>query len=196
MKPSKLNFRITRKKIKLQNGVCTYSDMECLMSYSREFSSDLIKKNLVLAVKTILVGCSTLVYLTLSAYLITNLIVYMRSISTLNVISSLSSHTSIFVTQFTTMPQTPNEPNQNLNSQTNQSELLLVLDQEPIQCETTSPCNKPVWCNSQVNKSIYNQKNEYDDFVGSIKINRSIFNDHIINSKYHLFGQFFRNLKL
>lgn len=79
-----LSERITRKKVIYQSNHCTYSDLECLLSFSNDLIS--FKSALSQLTKVLLVCSSTLVYIALSTYMFTNTVIFLK-----NFISSLPS---------------------------------------------------------------------------------------------------------
>lgn len=90
----KLTERITRKKVKYQQYQCTYTDLDCLLSNSTQFSVNALKSNLNYLTKIMLICSSTIVYMAISSFVISSCVFYLRTQLTANLINRLTLTTT------------------------------------------------------------------------------------------------------
>jgi len=75
----RLTERITRKKVKFQHYQCTYTDLDYLLSNSKQFSINAMKTNLNYVTKIILICSSTIVYMALSSFILSTCVFYLKN---------------------------------------------------------------------------------------------------------------------
>lgn len=79
--------RMTKKKVRLQLNQCTYTDLDCLFSFSNDLSVDFLNTYLNYLAQIWFVCSSTLVYLMLSSLFVSNYLLFVRD----HLLSSSSS---------------------------------------------------------------------------------------------------------
>ncbi|RNA10586.1 cnppd1 [Brachionus plicatilis] len=158
---NELTEKATRKKVKLQLGNCTYSDLEALLSFSKQFSLASTLKSFTLLIKIFFVCSSTLLYVTLSTYFVAHGIIVAK-----NHLSS-SSHILISMQKSWNQNSTIDLDNGNIFNDKNGSNV--IEKSQEVKFENTvdhHQIKQIKFCRSQMNCSLESY-NKIDDNLGA-----------------------------
>ncbi|CAF0757578.1 unnamed protein product [Brachionus calyciflorus] len=144
-----LTEKATRKKVKLQLGNCTYSDLDALLSFSSQFSVLSIYKSFQLLLKIFFVCSSTLLYVTLSTYLVSTSVMLIKN-QLVNTQFNLLNNTKNLNTPSTLISiDTNSSGNLNLEIMANYDEVVPIVNRQKFNKDIfiktkSKPCVKTV----------------------------------------------------